>query len=91
MTERYTTADFERDLGEPYAWPGGYPRYFVTADGAALSFKAASDSRISIIEALLYSDPSGCWTVAGCEVNWEDEDLSCDHTGEPIPSAYGEG
>ena len=26
----------------PYAWPGGYPLFFITKDGAALSFDAAN-------------------------------------------------
>jgi hypothetical protein len=24
----------------PYAWPGGYPQYFIAGDGNALSFAA---------------------------------------------------
>lgn len=56
----YTISDFRRDIRQPFAWPGGYPRYFVTNDGAA------------------------------CDINWENPDLYCDHSGKPIPSAYGE-
>ncbi len=36
----------------PYAWPGGYPLYFVMADGEALSFAAAKENRDLILEAL---------------------------------------
>jgi hypothetical protein len=31
----YTLQQFLKDLDEPYAWPGGYPRYFITNDGEA--------------------------------------------------------
>jgi len=27
----------------PYAWPGGYPLFFVTSDGGALSFQTVQD------------------------------------------------
>jgi hypothetical protein len=41
----YTIQQFSKDLDEPYAWPGGYPRYFITNDGAALSYNAARENR----------------------------------------------
>jgi hypothetical protein len=41
----YTIQQFSKDLDEPYAWPGGYPRYFITNDGAALSYDAARENR----------------------------------------------
>lgn len=25
----------------PYAWPGGYPLYFITSDGMTISFETA--------------------------------------------------
>lgn len=74
----------------PYAWPGGYPLYFITSDGAALSFKAAKAERRNILEALRDNATGSGWHVAGIDVNWEDSDLTCDHTNEKIESAYGE-
>ena len=73
----------------PYAWPGGYPCYFVTSDGAVLSFKAAKQERRNILEAIRDQDRSG-WRVVAVDINWEDPDLFCDHTGERIESAYAE-
>jgi len=72
----------------PYAWPGGYPCYFVTSDGAALSFKAARQERRNILEAIANKSNDG-WRVVGVDINWEDDSLYCDHTGEKIESAYG--
>lgn len=73
----------------PYAWPGGYPCYFITSDGAALSFKAAKQEKRNILESLASRSNDG-WRVVAMDVNWEDSSLICDHTNEPIPSAYGE-
>jgi hypothetical protein len=83
-------SDFRKAMRHgPYAWPGGYPCYFVTSDGAALSFAAARQERRNILEAIRDKDNSG-WRVVGMDVNWEDSELYCDHTGEKIESAYAE-
>jgi hypothetical protein len=73
----------------PYAWPGGYPCYFVTSDGAALSFDAARKERRNILESIAHRLNDG-WRVIGLDVNYEDDQLYCDHTSKRIPSAYGE-
>lgn len=86
-----TLSDFRAAMRNgPYAWPGGYPLYFITNDGAALSFKAAKDNARSIIESIAHNARDG-WRVVACDVNWEDDSLLCDATFEQIPSAYGEG
>ena len=46
----YTIQQFSKDLEQPYAWPGGYPRYFITNDGVALSYDAARENRRLIEE-----------------------------------------
>jgi hypothetical protein len=85
----YSVDQFKADLQHPYAWPGGYPRFFITSDGAALSFKAAEDNQRQIMDAIVDNDNSG-WRVIGCAINWEDVDLYCDHTSSRIESAYAE-
>jgi hypothetical protein len=87
---KYSADQFARDLAEPYAWPGGYPRYFITSDGAALSYKAAETERRLIRRAIRTNDTRSGWRVVACDVNWEDPDLICDHTGARIESAYAE-
>jgi hypothetical protein len=85
-----TISDFRKAMRHgPYAWPGGYPCYFITSDGAALSFKTARNERRLILEAIRDRDNGG-WRVIGFDINWEDSELVCDHTGEHIESAYGE-
>src|SRR4051812_29608979 len=74
-----------------YAWPGGYPLYFVLQDGEALSFGAAKQNVRNILDALANPMRGNDWQVVALEINWEDADLRCAHTNERIPSAYGEG
>jgi hypothetical protein len=83
----YTIQQFSKDLDEPYSWPGGYPRYFITSDGAALSYDAARENQ-QIIEQSISEGCNDGWQVVACEINWEDSSLTCDHTNKPIESAY---
>jgi hypothetical protein len=73
-----------------FAWPGGYPLYFVTSDGAALSFSSVRCSWRCVVDAHLRRDKRCGWHIAGVDVNWEDGDLYCDQSGERIECAYGE-
>jgi hypothetical protein len=85
-----TIADLESILKNgPYAWPGGYPLYFVTQDGGVLSFKAVEENRPEVDSAIA-DDNDPQWRVVACETNWEDPELICDHTNERIESAYAE-
>ena len=74
----------------PYAWPGGYPTYFITTDGAALSHEAVREMWRDVVESHLFNLRHSGWHIAGVDVNWEEPDLICEHTGKPIPSAYGD-
>jgi hypothetical protein len=74
----------------PYAWPGGYPLYFITADGAALSFKAVRNEWRNIVWAHLHNSRTCGWFIEAADINWEDSTLCCDHTNERIESAYAE-
>jgi hypothetical protein len=86
-----TISDFRAAIRNgKYAWPGGYPLYFVTSDGAALSFEAAKAERRNILEALRDNDRRSGWHVCAVDINYEDGELYCDHTGERIESAYAE-
>jgi hypothetical protein len=83
-------SDFRKAIRNgAYAWPGGYPLYFVTSDGAALSFSSARYNRRNILEAIATKASDG-WRIVGIDTNWEDPDLRCDDTGERIESAYAE-
>jgi hypothetical protein len=73
-----------------YAWPGGYPAFFVTSDGAALSFEAVRAEWRNVVDAHLRNDTGCGWHIAGYDINWNDPDLFCDHTNQRIESAYAE-
>lgn len=67
---------------------GGYPLFFITQDGAALSFEAVRENFEQVVWDYLHDASTG-WRIVGCEVNYED-DITCNHNGLKIPSAYGE-
>ena len=73
----------------PWAWPGGYPLYFICDDGAALCFACARKEWRQIVYAHLHRLRDG-WRLAGYDTNWEDPDLQCAHCDERIQSAYAE-
>lgn len=73
----------------PYAWPGGYPVFFLCDDGAALCCKCVKTERRNILESIARQARDG-WRVVATDINWEDVDLTCDHCSQPIESAYGE-
>ena len=86
-------ADFQEALDNgPWAWPGGYPLFFVTSDGAALSYESAKDNAHLVKRAILERDKTTTdqWDVVFVDVNWEDVALYCEHSNERIPCAYGD-
>ena len=72
IREDYTLSDGKLMA---YAWPGGYPMFYLTVDGATLCPKCAN----------LYQ----CF-LSGVDVNYEDEHLFCDNCNKQIEAAYGE-
>ncbi len=83
--------DVKQAIRQPYAWPGGYPKYILMADGEALSVEGAREEWRQICEAMIRRQGlRDCWEVAGVDINWEDTTLRCVHTNKPIESAYGE-
>lgn len=77
----------ESGLLTTYTWPGGYPMYYITADGGVLCPDCA---RMAEREGLSGDPDDGQWNIVAGEVNWEDAGLVCDHCGERIQNAYGE-
>lgn len=85
-----TISDFRRAVRNgPYAWPGGYPLYWLMSDGETCAFDVAKSERRAMLEALRDRDSSG-WRPVALEINWEDSELYCAHTGRKIESAYGD-
>lgn len=72
-----------------YAWPGGYPMYLICSDGGPLCFDCARTEARNIITAIQRRDGSG-WRVTATDINYEDEDLVCEHCNQKIESACGD-
>ncbi len=86
-----SVADFKATLrAGPYAWPGGYQMYMIVSDGAALSFAEAAENVKQIYWSIANQVDDG-WRVVGCDINYEDDDLYCAHSGDKIEPAYGDG
>lgn len=72
-----------------YAWPGGDPLFFITRDGAALCFECVRKEWRQVVYDFLHNCSTG-WRVEACDVNYESNDLFCDHCSEQIESADGD-
>ena len=83
-----TTKQVKEFIRHPYAWPGGYPMFALTDDGAALC-KVCCKSEWSQICWSMRTQESSGWRVIGIDINWEDDDLHCDHCSDSIAAAYG--
>lgn len=68
---------------------GGYEQYqyFITDDGGVLGINTV----MANIQSINFNDPyDRQFYIVGVEVNYEDDTLTDDHTGEYLESAYGE-
>lgn len=73
----------------PYAWPGGYPLYFVMADCEPMSFEAVAVNKGEVFAAF-EEGGDDAWRPVFVQINWESTDLYCAHTGMQIEAAYVE-
>lgn len=83
----YDRAELLRKEWEKWAWPGGYPLFYVCADGEPIC-PACCNCEIALTADPARDDPQ--WTIVGVDINYEDEDLYCSHCSAHIESAYGE-
>lgn len=85
-----TVADLDEALASgKYTSVGSYPIFFITSDGAALSYDTVKEEHEAIAESI-EEDSSDGWRVIAADINWEDVDLYDDHTGDRIESAYAD-
>ena len=68
-----------------WAWPGVYACFFITSDGAALSFDAVLDNFYGVCHDMFHGWTNSGWYIVGmeCTANCE-EPIYCDHTGKEI-------
>jgi uncharacterized Zn finger protein (UPF0148 family) len=74
-----TTTLFRDNDGQlpTYAWPGGYPLFYLGEDGDV--FCPACANQIDANPEIVHVD-----------INWEDPDLYCEGCSKRIESAYAE-
>lgn len=72
----------------PFAFPGGYPKVLIMADGECLCAKCAKEEYVQISNETRHKLRGG-WQAAGVDIHWEGEPLICAHCNEAIESAYG--
>ena len=83
----YTIRNYRNDRKHPYAWPGGYSRFFVMEDGEPMCHACGVDAWRVVISN--WTGHVG-WRPVACDINWEDADMVCCNCNKPIQSAYGE-
>ena len=67
-----------------YTFPGMYRLFFITGEGACLSFSAVLDNLQSIYYSMMHDMNDG-WNIIGLSsVQDCDDEVYCDHTGEEI-------
>ena len=87
MTTQSTSLRLADQLSSaPYAWPGGYPRFALTSDGATLCHHCCASERLT----LATTTGTDGWCITALDINWEDQHLYCDHCSKQIEAAYGE-
>lgn len=72
---------------DAYAWPGGYPIFYLFADGGICCPDCANGKNGSDASADT-DDPQ--WKLVASDIHYEGEPLVCDHCGAQIESAYGD-
>jgi hypothetical protein len=82
-------ANFHKGRANAYAWPGGYPLYYLTSDGGVLCPACVTKERQQIFRSTHEHAHDG-WAVEAVDVNYEDSELYCDNCNKRIESAYAE-
>lgn len=92
----YTRAEFEHDLKAPTVAYGGYTIHFITDDGQPMSYESAKENQNLICAAMDESEAMSDvtdkqWLVIAKDINWEDNEMKCCHSGELIAANYPNG
>jgi YgiT-type zinc finger domain-containing protein len=66
-----------------YAWPGGYPIFYLASDNGVLCPSCANEYKPG-------RDTEEQLKPVAADVNYEDPALFCEHCGKRIESAYAE-
>ena len=64
-----------------FAWPGGYPIFYLDSQGSTLCPKCARKMDAD--------HDFAHWRAVAADIHWEGEPLACGECGASIESAYG--
>jgi len=87
---RHLKMEVNRKPLDAFAWPGGYPLFYISHDCAAFCPACANKEIDRIAAEIASPDRHDQFRLIAVEVNYENDDLYCDHCNETIPSAYGD-
>ena len=79
---------------QAFAWPGGYPIYYLAEDNSIFCPDCANGKNGSDAytddqcQCKAHRDPQ--WHIVACDVHYEGPPLTCDHCHADIESAYGD-
>lgn len=73
-----------------YAFPGGYPIYYITADGGILCPDCVNDNLARIRQVDTQCPDDDQWRVIAVEIHEEGSPIQCDNCYKQIESAYGD-
>lgn len=79
-----------KDITKSHTFPGGYELYYITAACTALSYDAVIDNMEEVRDAVLEPGSNIEWEILSGHINWEEENLYCEHTGKQIKPEYSE-
>lgn len=88
MTDTEKTFRNDKGAFDKYAWPGGYPIFYLMEDGGVICPDCANKE--SELIRVSREDHDKQWQIAAADINWEDASLYCDHCSQRIESAYAE-
>jgi hypothetical protein len=88
----FDLSKYKNDKGEyeAYAWPGGYPVYYLAADGEVICPECMNKEKKLIEEATANPGTDKQWEIVGTDANWEDTEMYCANCNKHMESAYGE-
>lgn len=79
MSDKLDEIRLENGELPAYAWPGGYPIYYIDRDNCVVCPDCANKEPLN-----------GSYEIVAYDINWEDSQLYCDDCGGRIESAYAE-
>lgn len=84
-----TMQDVKEFIRAPFAFPGGYPKVLIMADGETLCATCAKSEYRLISDSTRHASRDG-WQAFGVDLHMEGAPLTCAHCGAEIESAYGD-